>query len=76
MTQAAMSFTLPPYRQIITHVDTDRRAVWCYFNPLPRPTITKILLEDCKDLQNRVKTHLSLKEEYQAVQKALELTEL
>ena len=62
MTQAATSFTLPPYRQIIAHVDTDRRAVWCYFNPLPRPTITKVLLEDCRDLQNRVKIHLNLKD--------------
>ncbi len=65
MTQAAMSFTLPPYRQIITHVDTDRRAVWCYLNPLSRPTFTKILLEESKDVHNRVKTYSRLKAEHQ-----------
>lgn len=65
MTQAAMSFTLPPYRQLLTHVDTDRRAVWCYFNPLPRPTFTKILLEESKDVHNRVKTYLRSKGEDQ-----------
>ena len=66
MTQAAMSFTLPPYRQIITHVDTDRRAVWYYFNPLPRPTFTTLLLGEIKDIHKNVKSSLMCKGEDKA----------
>ena len=66
MTQAATSFTLPPYRQLITHVDPDRRAVWYYFNPLPRPTFTTMLLEEIKDVHKNVKNNLTSKGDGQA----------
>jgi DSF synthase len=58
MTQATTSFTLPQYRQLITHVDTERRAVWHYINPTPRPAFTKVVLEEIRDVQRRVKAHL------------------
>jgi DSF synthase len=59
MTQATTSLTLPPYRQLLTHIDTGRRAVWYHLNSSPRPAFTKTVLEEIIDLHKRVKTHLS-----------------
>ena len=61
MTQTAManSFTLPNYCHSLTHLDTERHALWHYLNPEPRPVFSRILLGEILDVQERVKLHLS-----------------
>ena len=60
MTQVTtMSFTLPTYNQLITNYDAERKAVWQYFNPAPRPAFTSTLLKEIKDLQKRIGAHLA-----------------
>jgi DSF synthase len=36
------------YDQLNTHFDRDKRILWCYLNPRPRPCFTPGLLEDLK----------------------------
>jgi len=61
MNQAAIenSFTLPDYRHSLTHLDTERHALWHYLNPEPRPVFSRIVLDEILDVQERVKLHLS-----------------
>jgi DSF synthase len=61
MTQTAIAnnFTLPNYRHSLTHLDTERHALWQYLNPEPRPVFSQIVLSEILDLQERVKLHLS-----------------
>ena len=53
-----MSFTLPNYRHSLTHLDTERNALWHYLNPVPRPVFTQTLLSEMLDVQEHVKRHL------------------
>jgi DSF synthase len=53
-----MSFTLPNYRHSLTHLDTERNALWHYLNPVPRPVFTQTLLSEMLDVQEHVKHHL------------------
>lgn len=61
MTQTAIAnnFTLPNYRHSLTHLDTERHALWQYLNPEPRPVFSQIVLSEILDVQERVKLHLS-----------------
>ncbi|HJX17329.1 MAG TPA: crotonase/enoyl-CoA hydratase family protein [Acidiferrobacterales bacterium] len=61
MTQTAIanSFTLPNYRHSLTHLDTERYALWHYLNPEPRPVFSRVVLGEILDVQERVKLHLS-----------------
>jgi len=63
MTQTAMmtSFTLPNYRQSITHFDSEHHALWHYLNPEPRPVFSREVLGEIQDVQERVKLHLSVR---------------
>lgn len=54
-----MSFTLPNYRHSLTHLDTERNALWHYLNPVPRPVFSRVVLGEILDVQERVKLHLS-----------------
>lgn len=45
---------LPPYTQLICQYDPERRALWAYLNPTPRPCFTPILLSEIRDLQKRL----------------------
>ncbi len=58
-TAKATSFTLPNYRHSLTHLDTERHALWHYLNPAPRPVFSRIVLGEILDVQERVKLHLS-----------------
>lgn len=58
-TTKAMSFTLPNYRHNLTHFDGERRALWHYLNPVSRPVLSRGLLTEILDIQERVKLHLS-----------------
>lgn len=49
---------LPPYSQLLYHYDAERRALWCYLNPKPRPCFTLPLLQEIRDLQRRLTTSL------------------
>ena len=53
-----ISFTLPNYRHSLTHLDTERNALWHYLNPVPRPVFTQTLLSEMLDVQEHVKRHL------------------
>jgi len=53
-----MSFTLPNYSHSLTHLDTERNALWHYLNPVPRPVFTQTLLSEMLDVQEHVKRHL------------------
>ncbi len=55
----AQPFTLPVYRHSLTHLDTEHRALWHYFNPEPRPVFSRGVLGEILDVQERVKLHLS-----------------
>jgi DSF synthase len=60
MTQVTtMSFSLPAYNQLVTNYDTERKAIWQYFNPAPRPAFTSTLLKEIVDLQKRIGAHLA-----------------
>ena len=61
MTQEAIvkSFSLPTYDESLVHLDTERRALWHYLNPAPRPVFTHKVLSEILDLQERVKHHLN-----------------
>ncbi len=61
MTQTALakSFALPNYRHSLTHLDTERHALWHYLNPEPRPVFSRVVLDEILDVQERVKLHLS-----------------
>ena len=58
-TAKAMSFTLPNYRYNLTHLDGERRALWHYLNPAPRSVLSRGILTEILDIQERVKSHLS-----------------
>lgn len=50
-------FVLPPYNQLLTDYDFERRAVWHYLNPQPRPCFTVDTLHEMRDVQNRVRQY-------------------
>jgi DSF synthase len=50
----AVSLALPVYDQILTDYDDERRALWCYFHPHPRPTFNLALLAEIHDIQRRL----------------------
>lgn len=58
-TAKAMSFTLPNYRQSLTHFDGERHALWHYLNPAPRPSFSRTVLNEILDVQERVKLQMS-----------------
>ena len=53
-----LSLNLPSYTQLICQYDFERSALWYYLNPRPRPCFTPTLLEEIRDLQQRVADHL------------------
>lgn len=57
-TEKVVSFTLPNYHHSFASLDTERRAVWHYLNPVPRPVFTQLAVAEVLDLQERVKLHL------------------
>lgn len=58
----ALPLSLPAYTQLICQYDPDRRALWAYLNPSPRPCFTPTLLLEIRDLQTRLATKLSASE--------------
>lgn len=64
-TARAMSFTLPTYRYSLTHLDSERHALWHYFNPESRPVLSRVLLSEILDIQERVKLYLSTSDDNQ-----------
>jgi len=50
-------FVLPPYSQLLTDYDFERRAVWHYLNPQPRPCFTVGTLNEMRDVQSRVRQY-------------------
>jgi DSF synthase len=62
MTQTATetSIALPTYHHSLVHHDTERRALWHYLNPAPRPVFTLTVLDEIRDAQERVKLHLDM----------------
>lgn len=67
MTQTARAkpFTFPNYRYNLTHFDAERHALWHYFNPASRPVLSRALLSEILDIQERVKLHLSAPDDNQ-----------
>jgi len=53
--QLASQFVVPQYSQLLTNYDMEKRTVWYYLNPRPRPCFTTQLLEEIVDFQSRVK---------------------
>lgn len=45
---------LPPYTQLICQYDSERRALWYYLYPKPRPCSTYTLAKEIRDLQTRI----------------------
>lgn len=60
MTQTAtvMSFAVPTYNHSLVQFDAERYALWQYLNPVPRPVFTLTVLDEIRDLQERVKRYL------------------
>ncbi len=56
---AVQPFNLPSYRQLQVSFDVDTHALWCYFDPSPRPTFNRDLLADILGLQSSVAKHLA-----------------
>src|SRR4030065_2439885 len=50
--------SLPAYDQLICRYDHEHGALWYYMNPKPRPCLTPTLLEEIRDLQQRVSAYL------------------
>lgn len=49
--------TSPGYSQLHTHYDRERKVVWHYLNPQPRPCFTTTVLSEVYDAQNRVRQY-------------------
>jgi len=54
----ATSFSIPSYNHSLVEFDAERRALWHYLSPAPRPVFTREILGDILDLQQQLKTHL------------------
>lgn len=54
--QATLPF--PDYAHLITQYDPERRSLWYYLAPRPRPAFTPGLLADIRDFQERVSDSL------------------
>ncbi len=50
---------LPSYTQLICQYDSERRALWYYLYPKPRPCSTFTLAKELRDLQTRVADYLA-----------------
>ena len=55
---ASLSLSLPAYSQLICNYDERNAALWYYMNPKPRPCFTPTLLNEIRDLQNRVRQYI------------------
>jgi DSF synthase len=42
------------YREIAVRYDAESRAVWCYYNPSPRPCFSLIVLDEARQIQRRI----------------------
>lgn len=55
---ALPALPFPEYGHLLTQYDPERRALWYYLAPRPRPSFTPGLLADIRDFQTRVSTAL------------------
>jgi len=55
----SLPFETPKYKQLLCSYDPERTALWCYFNPKPRPSFNPAMLAEMRDLQKRLATYLS-----------------
>ena len=42
------------YREIAVRYDEPHKAVWCYFNPVPRPCFSSAMLRDIRSFQQNI----------------------
>ncbi|HHB77385.1 MAG TPA: hypothetical protein ENK84_12745, partial [Desulfobulbus sp.] len=42
------------YREIAVRYDDPHKAVWCYFNPAPRPCFSLQMLQDLRLMQQNI----------------------
>lgn len=56
---ASLFLSLPTYSQLICNYDERNGALWYYMNPKPRPCFTPTLLNEIRDLQDRVRGYIS-----------------
>jgi DSF synthase len=55
----SLPFETPNYTQLFCCHDAERTALWCYFNPDPRPSFNPTLLTEIRDLQERLAAYMS-----------------
>lgn len=55
----SLPFQTPKYEQLLCSYDPERTALWCYFNPKPRPSFNPEMLAEMRDLQKRLTTYLT-----------------
>jgi DSF synthase len=51
---ASNLFNLPQYPQLLTHYDPEKKVVWHYVHPGPRPCFTTEVLREMYDVQSQV----------------------
>jgi DSF synthase len=61
MTQEAhaQSFQIPSFNHSLVEFDAERRALWHYLSPAPRPVFTREILSEILNLQEKLRTHLA-----------------
>jgi len=55
----SLPFETPKYAQLLCCYDPERTALWCYFNPKPRPSFNPTMLREMRDLQKRLAAYLN-----------------
>lgn len=43
------------YKEISVRYDVENQAVWCYFNPQPRPCFSTVMLQELRQMQQAIK---------------------
>jgi len=43
------------YNEISLRYDVENQAIWCYFNPQPRPCFSTVMLKELKQMQQSIK---------------------
>ena len=50
------------YKEISLRYDVQHRAVWCYYNPNPRPCFSSIMLQELRQMQQTIMDYFNSKE--------------
>jgi len=53
------------YRELSLRYDVQHQTIWCYYNPIPRPCFTLVLLKDIRRMYQRIIDYYNTRKEGQ-----------